>query len=57
MLAAMLITFVLIAWLCSCTVVTANRVFPKIVPYWSDDAKYQRQEDADYEKMFGRKKP
>lgn len=29
-----------------CTVVSANRVFPKLTWYWSMDAKEQRREDA-----------
>lgn len=29
--------------LTGCTVVTANRVFPKLSWYWSDDAKQQRE--------------
>lgn len=28
-----------------CTVVSANRVFPKLAWYWSADAKEQRRED------------
>lgn len=29
-----------------CTVVSCNRVFPKLAWYWSADAKEQRAEDA-----------
>ena len=29
-----------------CTVVSANRTFPKLAWYWSADAKMQRDEDA-----------
>lgn len=30
-----------------CTVVSANRVFPKLAWYWSDDAKMQRAYDKE----------
>ena len=34
------------AALSGCAVVSANRVFPKLTWYWSDDAKMQRAENA-----------
>ena len=30
-----------------CTVVSANRTFPKLAPYWSADAKQQRAYDRE----------
>ncbi len=32
-----------------CTVISYNRVFPKLTWYWTDDAKEQRREKAAYE--------
>jgi hypothetical protein len=36
----------LLPLLCGCTVVSANRVFPKLTWYWTVDAKLQRESDA-----------
>lgn len=32
--------------LCGCTVVSADRVFPKLTWYWTKDAQRQRESDA-----------
>ena len=43
---ALLFAICLLPLLCGCTVVSANRVFPKLTWYWTRDAKLQRESDA-----------
>lgn len=51
-----LFSIIFICCFSGCTVVSANRVFPKFTWYWSQDAQMQRQSDRDYQKMFGQDK-
>ena len=43
---SLLFAICLLPFLCGCTVVSANRVFPKLTWYWTRDAKLQRESDA-----------
>lgn len=38
--------------LCGCTMVSNNRVFPKLTWYWSKEAKQQRAERELYKQEF-----
>jgi hypothetical protein len=41
-----IVPFLALALLCGCTVVSADRVFPKFTWYWTKDAQRQRESDA-----------
>lgn len=48
----MKLTIFLLLLLTGCTVVSNDRVFPKLTWYWSAEAKQQRAERAQYKKDF-----
>ena len=38
----------LVVCLCGCTMITNDRVFPKLTWYWTDEAKQQRQSNKEH---------